>query len=72
MGNLKAISNFTSCHWSFSIPPQNIKKPSAFLQLQGVQKETSGMNWIKEGIKTCHKKFNLFRPDVEACTVGVL
>ena len=28
-------------YWSFSIPPENVRKP------QGVWKETSGMKWVE-------------------------
>ena len=31
-----------SCQWSFSIPPEEIRKPEVFC-FQGVKKKTSGM-----------------------------
>ena len=35
-----------SCHWSLSIPPENIRKPEAFGYFRGVSKEISGMKWV--------------------------
>ena len=35
-----------SCHWSLSIPPENIGKSQDFC-FQGVKKETSGMKWVE-------------------------
>ena len=42
-----------SCHWSLSIPPENIRKPEAFWCFRGgggggggVSKEISGMKWV--------------------------
>ena len=37
-----------SCHWSLSIPPENIRKPEAFWCFRGgggVSKEISGVKW---------------------------
>ena len=34
--------------------PENMKKPKVFWGFQGVQKETSGMKWVKHGIKKKH------------------
>ena len=33
-----------SCHWSFLIPPENIRKP----EVQGVSKEICGMKWVNK------------------------
>ena len=40
-----------SCHWSLSIPPENIEKPEVFWCFQGVSKETSGMMWVNKGVR---------------------
>ena len=37
-----------SCHWSLSIPPENIRKSLVFWCLQEVEKQTSGMNCVIE------------------------
>ena len=36
-----------SWHWSLSIPPEHRRKPLVLRYFQGVQKETSGMKWVK-------------------------
>ena len=35
-------------HWSFSIPSENIRKPSLFSCFWEVKKETGGMKWINK------------------------
>ena len=39
------------CHWSLSIPPENIRKVWFF---QGVQKETIGKKWVHPLVPDVH------------------
>ena len=49
MSNVEVELNYTiSCHCSLSILPANIRRPLVFRCFQGVQKETSGIKWIKK------------------------
>ena len=36
-----------SCHWSFSISPENIRKLLVFWCIQGVETKTCGKEWVK-------------------------
>ena len=44
------------CHWSLSIPPENMRKPLSFF-FQGVMKETSDMIWVSELMSFCKTSY---------------
>ena len=67
------LKNTNSFHaTALSAPPENIRKPLVFCYVQGVERDTSGLKWVKICYEDIFGIYNLFEDITKWCCKKII